>query len=133
MTPDGDHWKGSTQWTLIFSDYLHPGEPSYGLDSVPILKWVAPKAGTISIGGTVRKLDVSCGDGVSASIVHAGNSGGEIFRADNIQYDDAVGESIDPSLAVRWVDEGDGIFFMIWGRGNNYCDSTYWNPSIAYQ
>jgi hypothetical protein len=121
MSWQGSYWVGTDPWTRIYPDSLHPGA-----GQVPVLKWVAPKAGTVFIGGTMRKADPTCGDGVSASLVHNGT---QIFSA-NIAYNDTVGQS--PNL-YQTVAAGDGLFFMVSSNGNNYCDSTRWDPSITYQ
>jgi hypothetical protein len=129
MTWQGDYWQGSDYWSRIYSDILHPGAASSGNQGTPILTWRAPRSGWIRIDGTLRKKDISCGDGVYASAVHNGTN---IFQS-YIGYNDNVGHSIDRSQATRWVNAGDGLFFMISGGSNNYCDSTYWDPSITYQ
>ncbi|PTR33692.1 hypothetical protein C8J98_103455 [Luteibacter sp. OK325] len=121
MTYEG-FWHGTDRWSAIYGDAMHPAA-----DEIPVLKWVAPRAGTIRIEGTVRDADIGCGNGVNTSIVHNGT---QIFAAD-IDNGDTVGRSID---TVRQVAAGDGIFFMVAARGTDYyCDSTRWDPSIRYQ
>jgi hypothetical protein len=115
------HWSGADTWSRIYSDTMHPG----AID-VPVLKWVAPKSGTVSIGGTVRDADPNCGDGISASLVHNGT---QIFSA-SIANGDTVGQS--PNLQQSVV-AGDGLFFIVSPNGNNSCDMTRWDPSITYQ
>jgi hypothetical protein len=121
MSWQSPYWVGTDPWARIYPDSLHPGT-----SQIPVLKWVAPKAGTIFIGGTVRKADPTCGDGVSASLVHNGT---QIFSA-SLTYDDTVGQS--PNM-YQTVAAGDGLFFMISANNNNYCDMTRWDPSITYQ
>lgn len=121
MTWQGTYWVGTDSWARIYQDTMHPGTAQ-----VPILKWVAPKAGTVFIGGTVRKADPTCGDGVNASLVHNGTT---IFSA-AIASDDTVGQS--PNM-YQTVAAGDGLFFMVSSNSNNYCDMTRWDPSITYQ
>lgn len=115
------YWQGQDQWDRIYSNAMHPGTAEG-----PVLKWVAPRAGTVFIGGTVRDSDPLCGDGINAQLVHNGTS---IFF-ETIVNGNTVGKS--PNL-TRTVSAGDGLFFMIGARSNNYCDSTYWDPSIIYQ
>ncbi|SFW44680.1 hypothetical protein [Luteibacter sp. UNCMF366Tsu5.1] len=122
MSFENGFWQGTDRWSAIYTDSMHPAE-----NEIPVLKWVAPRAGTVRIEGTVRDADVGCGNGVSTSIVHNGSS---IFAAD-IDNGDTVGKSID---VVRQVAAGDGVFFMVAARGTDYyCDSTRWDPSIEYQ
>lgn len=121
MTWQGSYWVGTDSWARIYPDLMHPGTTQ-----VPILKWVAPKAGTVFIGGTVRDADPTCGDGVSASVVHNGT---QIFSA-TIANGDTVGQS--PNMN-RTVAAGDGLFFMVSANANNSCDMTRWDPSINYQ
>ncbi|MFC4528142.1 hypothetical protein ISN76_14060 [Dyella halodurans] len=121
MTWLSPYWVGTDSWARIYPDSMHPGT-----SQVPVLKWVAPKAGTVFIGGTVRDADPTCGDGVSASLVHNGT---QIFSA-TIANGDTVGQSPNMYLTVA---AGDGLFFMVGPNSNNYCDMTRWDPSINYQ
>ncbi|GLQ45751.1 hypothetical protein GCM10007862_08020 [Dyella lipolytica] len=121
MTWQGTYWVGTDSWARIYQDAMHPGTAE-----IPVLKWVAPKAGTVFIGGTVRKADPTCGNGVNASLVHNGT---QIFSA-SIAYADTVGQS--PNMYLN-VAAGDGLFFMVSPNSNNYCDMTRWDPSITYQ
>jgi hypothetical protein len=122
MTFQSSFWQGSDRWSAIYADALHPAA-----NEIPVLKWIAPRAGTVRIEGTVRDADVTCGNGVSASVVHNGT---QIFSAD-IDNGDTVGRGMD---MLRQVAAGDGIFFMVSARGTDfYCDTTRWDPSIGYQ
>jgi hypothetical protein len=121
MTWQGTYWNGLDPWTRIYPDSMHPGTAE-----LPVLKWVAPKAGTVFIGGTVRDADPTCGDGIGASVVHNGT---QIFSA-SIANGDTVGQS--PNM-YETVAAGDGLFFIINPNSNNYCDMTRWDPSVTYQ
>lgn len=121
MSWQGSYWVGNDSWTRLYHDAMHPGTAE-----MPVLKWVAPRAGSVRIEGTVRDADLSCGDGVNASVVHNGT---EIFNA-SVSDGDSVGVSIDQ---VRTVAAGDGLFFIISPRADNYCDMTRWDPSVTYQ
>lgn len=120
-TWQGSYWQGADSWTRLYADALHPGN-----SEIPVLKWVAPRAGTVLIEGTVRDADLSCGDGVDVSVVHNGSL---IFNTP-LANGDAVGVSL---RRTRQVAAGDGLFFMLAARGDNYCDMTRWDPSITYQ
>jgi hypothetical protein len=108
---------------LITSQGFHPGT-----NENPALTWVAPKAGTVRISGTVRDGDPSCGDGGNASIVH--NS--TFLYGQDWANGNTVG--VYSHDILRTVAPGDGLFFMV-GKGpaNSYCDYTLWDPSIEYQ
>lgn len=121
MSWQNPYWVGTDSLARIYPDVMHPGT-----SQVPVLKWVAPKEGTVFIGGTVRKSDPTCGDGVSAALIHNGT---QIFSA-NIAYDDTVGQS--PNM-YQTVVAGDALFFLINSNSDNYCDMTRWDPSITYQ
>lgn len=121
MIWQGTYWGGTESFDRIYADLMHPG-PS----EMPLLKWLAPRTGTVFIGGTVRDADQSCGDGISASLVHNGT---QIFAA-TIPNGDTVGVS--PNMS-RNVAAGDALFFIVSPNSNNNCDSTRWDPSIAYQ
>jgi hypothetical protein len=122
MTWQGDYWVGQDPWARIYPTLMHPGSPP----QTPILKWTAPKAGTVFIGGTVRDADPGCGDGITASIVHNGT---QIFTA-SIANGDTVGQS--PNMRET-VAQGDGLFFIVNPNSDNFCDMTAWDPSINYQ
>ncbi|WP_188485585.1 hypothetical protein [Stenotrophomonas maltophilia] len=115
------YWGSSTDWPRIWRDSMHPAPVE-----IPVLKWVAPKAGTVRIEGTLRDADITCGDGVNASVVH----NGEQIYSTAIDNGDTVGKSLN---IVRHVIPGDGIFFMVGARANHFCDSSRWDPSITYE
>lgn len=121
MIWQGTYWAGLQAFSRIYSDLMHPGT-----SEMPVLKWLAPKAGTVFVGGTVRDADPSCGDGVNASLVH---NGAQIFSA-SIANGDTVGSS--PNL-YRNVSAGDALFFIVSPNASNSCDSTRWDPSVTYQ
>jgi hypothetical protein len=116
------YWTGTDAWARIYRDSMHPGSPQ----QMPALQWIAPKAGTVRIEGTLRDADLACGDGVNASVVHNST---EIFSAD-IANGDTVGRSI---AQDRTVAAGDSIFFILAPKANNFCDTTRWDPSIRYR
>lgn len=115
------YWVGSDAWARIYSNSMHPGSTE-----MPVLAWIAPKAGTVRVEGTLRDVDLSCGDGVSASVVHNST---EIFTA-SINNADTVGKSVNAQVTVA---AGDGVFFIVSKNANHFCDGTRWDPSIRYQ
>lgn len=120
MSWTGSYWAGSDEWARIYSDAMHPATAQ-----MPALQWIAPKAGTVRIEGTLRDADVNCGDGVNASVVH---NSIEVF-AGEIANADTVGRSI---AQDRTVAAGDSLFFIVAPKGDNFCDTSRWDPSIRY-
>lgn len=126
MTYDATNarWHGTDAFDLIYPWSLHPGNTEK-----PTLTWVAPKAGSVRISGTVRDGDIGCGDGVTESLLLNSTP---LATFPNIANGDIIGYTHD---IVHSVATGDHIYFSV-GSGsanNNYCDSTMWDPSIEYQ
>ena len=124
LTYRNDQWYGSTywtgpDWTRVGKDWHHPGE------TTPSVRcWRAPRDGRITVRGAVYKLHLA-GDGVRASIFHGGR---EVWKAE-IDGQDARG--VEPRLTLD-VRQGDAVHFRIHCRGNIACDTTHWDPTIAY-
>ncbi len=101
------------------------GHPTPGSDSVR--RWTAPAAGTVRIAGSASDADPNCGDGVVVSI----RKGASTLWTQPIANGDSTGVSYDLTTSVA---QGDAVDFVI-NAGpaqNHYCDSTSFNPSIAY-
>lgn len=117
-------WYGSTfwtgpDWTRTGRNWQHPGElaPS-------VRRFDAPRDGRITVTGRVFKLHLS-GDGVRVSIRHNAT---EIWNAE-IEGQD--GQGVEPSLSLD-VHKGDALRFVVHKRGTISCDTTGWDPVIAY-
>ncbi len=121
----GAEWRGSTFWTggepwaRVGKDWMHPGD---GSDVARA--FVAPVDGRVSVSGTVKKLHLD-GDGVKVSIQHNTR---EIWSAE-LDGKDAVGK--EPALALE-VKQGDVLRFIVNRRGGYACDTTGWDPVVAY-
>jgi len=117
-------WYGSTfwtgpNWTRVGKDWHHPG------NSTPsVRRFEVPRDGMITISGRVFKLHLA-GDGIHASIRHNQR---EVWAAD-IDGRDAQGREVKLSLAVK---RGDAVRFIVDKRGSIACDTTGWDPVIAY-
>lgn len=128
MLPQSSYWAGTQAYNHIYSDAMHPG-----ISEMPVLKWIAPRAGTVRIEGTARSANPlllgdgtpACGDGVAVAVMHNGSS---LFNA-QIGAADTVGKSIN---TTRPVAAGDGLFFIVAPGANNYCDNTRFDPSVTY-
>jgi regulation of enolase protein 1 (concanavalin A-like superfamily) len=118
---DGTRWSNPSQPDLrIWTDGCHPG-PSLGA----VRRWTATKAGPVGVFGNVHDLDSGGGDGVLA-VIH--KNGVEVWRA-VIANGDATGANF--SLPVSLI-PGDTLDFIVNPNGNNFNDSTYFNPAINY-
>ena len=121
----GMEWRGSTYWTggepwaRIGKDWMHPGEASDVARA-----FVAPADGRVSVSGTVKKLHLD-GDGVKVSVLHNTQ---EVWSAE-LEGKDGVGKEV--SLA-RDVKKGDVLRFVVDRRGSYGCDTTGWDPVVAY-
>lgn len=119
-----DTWYGSTywtgpNWTRVGKDWHHPGA-----NTPSARRFVAPRDGRVTVSGRVYKAHLD-GDGVRASIRHAERI---IWTAD-IEGKDDAGRRPKIALDVR---RGDSIRFVIDKLGSIACDTTHWDPVIAY-
>jgi hypothetical protein len=108
-------WYGSTfwtgpDWTRVGKDWHHPGQ-----NTPSVRRFMAPRDGRVTITGHVFKLHLN-GDGIGASIRHNDR---EIWKAE------IAGKTLD-------VKKGDALRFVVDKRGNIGCDTTGWDPVIAY-
>jgi hypothetical protein len=112
-------WHGSETYLLIWASGGHPG--SY-LNSVR--QWRAPANGSIHITGNASDLAAGCGDGVTVSI----KKGTQVLWQQNIDNGNDVGFNYDLTTTVV---TGDQINFVINPRGDCWCDSTGFDPTIV--
>src|SRR6185369_6927400 len=114
------YWQGADTWDRIYGLSMHPS-----VADSPVLKWVAPKSGTVLVSGTVRDADPACGDGITTQLLHGSTP---IFSA-TIANGDTVGKSHN---LTRTVAAGDTLLFKVGPNSDNFCDMTFWDPSIVY-
>jgi hypothetical protein len=117
-----DLWVGSATYATMTSVTQ---APQTGHDDFRV--WTAPKAGTVTITGTVRKDVVTGGDGVQASIWKNGSS---LWSNHVIAFDDSTGVTHNVTTTVA---AGDTISFNIYKRSDDSYDATNWDPTITYQ
>lgn len=123
-------WRGTGSWDAVWTagaeTLMHPDG-----DQI-LLEWVAPRAGTITITGQLRKWDTGGGDGVTASIWKNDTTnfwpGGGAWQT--IAAGDGTGVAVNSTLAVA---AGDVLSFRVDGRATPNNDSTAWTPRITYQ
>ncbi|KJB84758.1 hypothetical protein AZ66_28960 [Paenibacillus sp. E194] len=113
-------WRGSHPFTMIAANVHHPDETDVAR------KWVAPKSGLIRINGRAAKSNPGCGDGVRIEI----RKNTKLLWTTHIEYNDIDGVTTNYETHIN---SGEALYFIInKGEQNNYCDSTYWDPSISY-
>lgn len=117
-------WYGSTfwtgpDWTRVSKDWHHPGQNTPSVRCFDV-----PRDGQVTVTGRVFKLHLS-GDGVRASVRHNDR---EVWE-EEIEGKD--GKGVEPKLILD-VKKGDAIRFIVHKRENIGCDTTGWDPVIAY-
>lgn len=120
-----DTWYGSTywggpDWCRVGKDWQHSGEHSSS-----VRRFTVPRDGRVTISGNVFKADTHGGDGVRVSIRH---NAAVVWEH---ELDAADAQGIDPALALD-VRKGDRLRFTLHRRGEITCDTTHWDPIIAY-
>lgn len=121
---DTREWHGSTfwtgpDWTRVGKDWHHPGQ-----NTASVRRFTCPRDGRITITGRVFKRHLA-GDGIVARVFHNNR---EIWRA-QIAGDDATGKS--HALPIN-AHRGDTVRFVVEKNGSIGCDTTGWDPTIAY-
>jgi hypothetical protein len=117
-------WYGSTfwtgaDWTRVGRDWHHPGE-----NTPSVRRFVCPADGKVTVEGRVFKRHLS-GDGVRAVIRHNGR---EVWRA---ELDGADDKGREHALELE-VKKDDAVRFVVHKRGGIACDTTGWDPAVAY-
>ncbi|MGB0372239.1 MAG: hypothetical protein ACPGN3_12980 [Opitutales bacterium] len=117
---DDGYWQGSETWIRIWEDSCHPANKEV------VRVWEAPLTGEVSIQGAVRKVNITGGNGVVATLRHNGEV---IWGPQVIAFDDGVGFSYDLS---RNVLKGDHVYFHLNDNGNFIKDATSWGATITF-
>ncbi|MCU0981973.1 MAG: hypothetical protein MUF25_22700, partial [Pirellulaceae bacterium] len=124
LTDREAEWYGSTfwtgpDWTRVGKDWHHPGQ-----NTPSVRRFMTPRDGRVTITGRVFKLHLN-GDGIRAGIRHNDR---EVWKAEIAGKDD---KGVEPNLTLD-VKQGDALRFVVDKRGNIGCDTTGWDPVIAY-
>ncbi|NQT85800.1 PD40 domain-containing protein, partial [bacterium] len=124
LTYRNDTWYGSTywagpDWTRVGKDWHHPG-----IHTPSVRRWTAPRDGRVTVTGRVYKAHLD-GDGVRAMVRHNSET---VWQAE-LDGKDAKGQ--EPRLTID-VRRGDAVRFIVHKRGRIFCDTTRWDPVIAY-
>ena len=112
-------WTGGEEWSRVGKDWMHPGD---AMDTARV--FVAPEDGRVAVSGTVKKLHLD-GDGVKVSVQHNDK---EVWAAE-LDGKDAAGKEAALTLEVK---KGDALRFVVNRRGGHACDTTGWDPVVAY-
>jgi hypothetical protein len=124
-SPTAGRWVGATADTIVGSTFQHPDV------NASVRTWVAPRAGTVRVTGTVAKAEsAGGGDGVRAIVLKNGNQVWPGSGWANVGASDVVGASHDITLTVA---AGDKIRFLVDRNTTPSFDTTTWDPVIAYQ
>ncbi|MDG0813440.1 hypothetical protein [Cohnella rhizosphaerae] len=121
-------WKGNDTYPLVAPGWVHPGD-AYN----PVIKWIAPKDGTVRVTGIVSlSQSGQGGDGIVARIKGPTDSPytiGDLWGPHTLAGNDTAGISHDLVVQVK---KGQALFFVVNKNGNSYFDGTYWNPVVTY-
>jgi len=126
LTYRDDTWYGSTywtgpDWTRVGRDWHHPGERTPS-----VRRFTCPRDGKVTVTGRVAKAHVDPKtDGVRLLIRHGDKA---VWQAE-IDGGDAKG--VEPSVTLD-VRKGDAIRFIVHKRKLIFCDTTRWDPTVAY-
>ncbi|MBM4037951.1 MAG: hypothetical protein FJ290_05505 [Planctomycetes bacterium] len=137
-----DTWYGSTywtgpDWTRVGRDWQHPGE-----NTASVRRFTCPRDGTVTITGRVAKAHVDPKtDGVRVIIRHSSSlslgerAGVRVPEQENTlwqtELDGGDAKGLEPKLTLD-VRKGDALRFIVHKRGQIFCDTTRWDPAIAY-
>ena len=126
LTYRNDTWYGSTywtgpDWTRAGKDWQHPGQ-----DTPSVRRFTCPRDGKVTVTGRVCKAHVDAKtDGVRLFVRHGAKT---VWQAE-IDGGDAKG--VEPTLTLD-VRKGDAIRFVVHKRGQIFCDTTHWDPTLTY-
>lgn len=122
-------WQGNETYLNLGKDWGHPGESA---DAVR--RWQAVQAGTVTVStnGNIYDADASCGDG-SGVVVSIKKNGSTLWQASIPNGGSIAGPLSVSALNNVAIASGDKIDFGInKGSGNNWCDSTHFDPKITF-
>ncbi|KPL08093.1 hypothetical protein AMJ86_01930 [bacterium SM23_57] len=116
------HWyiDDSIYGSVLWDGGWHPhGSPEHWV----VRRWISEVAGTISIRGTLRKLDDGGGDGIMGHII----IDGEEVWSQYVSYDNTAG--IDYNIIVG-VNKGSYVDFAVAPNQNSDYDSTSFTAAL---
>jgi len=126
LTWRNDQWYGSAywtgpDWTRVGKDWHHPGT-----NTPAVRRFTCPRDGKVTVSGRVCKAHVDPKtDGVRLEIRHGAKT---VWQA---EIDGGDAQGVEPKLALD-VRRGDALRFVVHKRRLIYCDTTHWDPVVAY-
>lgn len=114
-----NEWKGNEKYLLIWNRGMHPG-----VNRDAVRRWTSPSAGTAVITGTISDENVTCGDGIIATIRKNGNLLWQKSVANG------EGQS-NINVSQFSLAQGDTLDFIVNKGGTDICDGTYFDPIIT--
>ncbi len=121
----GNVWQGGpklpaakTGWASLTAQGGHPGDD---LEHAVIRRWIAPRAGKVSISGTVSHAE-SRGDGVRAMIV-----AGDGMRSSHWDVHHGSAETVLDDVEVK---KGEAVDFIVDCRASPEFDSFLWGVTV---
>ena len=118
---DSTYWANEVEWCRVGKNWQHPGS-----SAASVRTFNAPKDGEIEITGDVAKFHVAADtDGVSVSIRQNDRT---LWSAD---IDGGDERGYRPYLRFQ-VKQGDRVHFVVDKRKTIGCDTTRWDPVVAY-
>jgi len=120
MTWETDHWQGRNPSCTIKGKGLSPG------DDDALLKWVAPRAGDVTVAGQVWCLNAAS-RGVRCAIKVNGNRIWPATGPENLSPDSWATHQI-----IAHVNAGDAVTFEVAQCIRNSVGPTSWEPTIVY-
>lgn len=117
-------WSKTGTYCPVGAARMHPDE---NIDAVRT--WVSTETGFIVISNTVKKLDVTGGDGVLLKIM---KNGTQIWPESGwcvLDYDDAQGKEFEVPIEVA---SGDNIHFIVNANQSSNYDTTFWVSNIKF-
>lgn len=117
-------WSKTGRYCSVGAARMHPDE---NIDAVRT--WVSTETGFIVISNTVKKLDVTGGDGVLLKIM---KNGTQIWPESGwcvLDYDDAQGKEFEVPIEVA---SGDNIHFIVNANQSSNYDTTFWVSNIKF-
>jgi hypothetical protein len=123
--PAGRQWRGACRFCLITRTGMHPDTKD------AVLAWRAPRAGHITIVGTMGLANSATGDGVRTVIKkRTGSTVTKIWPSQ--QYQEIRPNFVAQHLLMTDVRAGDLIYFQANEIGTSAYDTLSWDPRISY-
>jgi hypothetical protein len=119
--PERARWQGSRPYSILGAAYAHPD------GGAVVREWTAPVDATLEVRVSAKDLDLSCGDGVLARLLH------NAAVAWSCDFPGGVEQACPPGVFSLAVHAGDTLLLRIEQKGDNFCDSTGYELDLSWQ